>query len=124
MPSPTQTFGYAQEEVAEAHLIRAGYQVVERNWRGAGAEVDRIAWDGDVLCFVEVRARRRADYGRPEETVGRAKQRHLVRAAMQYLTAFPPSAPPMVRFDVVSVLETPDGAWEVRLFPNAFDAGA
>jgi putative endonuclease len=123
VPSPSQTFGYAQEEVAEDHLIRAGYRVVERNWRGAGAEVDRIAWDDGVLCFVEVRARSRRDFGRPEETVGRTKQRHLIRAALAYLTTFPPSRPPMVRFDVVSVQPTPDGEWAVRLFKNAFDAG-
>ena len=123
VPSPTQTFGYAQEMVAEDHLIRAGYRVIERNWRAAGAEIDRVAWDGEILCFVEVRARSRRDYGRPEETVGRAKQRHVVRAATAFLMAFAPGALPMVRFDVVSVQPTPDGKWAVSLFKDAFDAG-
>ena len=124
MPSPTQRYGYAQEERAERHLVGLGYVIVERNWSGGGAEVDRIAWDGDVLCFVEVRARRRSDFGRPEQTVGKAKQRHLVRAAMAYLCRFPSNKPPMVRFDVVSVSD-PRGEEEatVVVFENAFDAG-
>lgn len=123
MPSPSQTWGYAQEARAERRLTSAGYRIVERNWRGGGAEVDRIAWDEDVLCFVEVRARRRTDCGRPEETVGRSKQRHLVRAAMAYLMGFPPGAQPMVRFDVVSVVEREHEDAEVTLIKNAFDAG-
>lgn len=112
-----------QEEVAERRLTAQGYHIVERNWRGGGAEVDRIAWDEEVLCFIEVRARRRTDCGRPEATVGRGKQRHLVRAAMAYLMQFSPGALPMVRFDVVSVLEREGEGPEVTLFKNAFDAG-
>ncbi len=123
MPSPTQEWGYAQESLAETMLIRRGYVIIERNWRGAGAEVDRIAWLDELLCFVEVRARRRADWGRPEVTVGKAKQRHLVRAATAYLTRFSSLAMPMVRFDVVSVLQDDQGELQVTLFENAFDAG-
>lgn len=123
MPSPTQEWGYTQESLAETHLVRQGYVIIERNWRGAGAEIDRIAWLGELLCFVEVRARRRADWGRPEATVGRAKQRHLVRAATSYLTRFSSLAMPMARFDVVSVLQDEQGELEVTLFENAFDAG-
>lgn len=123
MPSPSQRWGYAKEALAERLLTRRGYVIVERNWRGGGAEVDRIALDGDVLCFVEVRARRRTQCGRPEETVGKSKQRHLVRAAMAYLMKFEPKDVPMVRFDVVSVVEGDDGPAEVTLIPNAFDAG-
>lgn len=112
-----------QEALAERHLTSQGYVIAERNWRGGGAEVDRVAWDEETLCFVEVRARRRADCGRPEATVGRSKQRHLVRAAMAYLMRFPPGDLPMVRFDVVSVLDAEGAEAEVTLFKNAFDAG-
>lgn len=121
MPSPTQRMGYAQEEAAEQLLSRLGYAIVERNWRGAGAEVDRIAWDDDVLCFVEVRARSTVAFGRPEETIGPAKRRHLVRAAMAYLMRFSPREVPMVRFDVVAVVES-DGDRELVLFKDAFEA--
>lgn len=124
MPSPSQRWGYAQEALAESLLTRHGYVVVERNWRGGGAEIDRIAWQDGLLCFVEVRARRRTDCGRPEATVDRRKQRHIVRGAMAYLLRFPPREQPMVRFDVVSVVEHEAGPPEVTLIENAFDAGA
>lgn len=123
MPSPSQRWGYEQESLAERLLTGRGYVIIERNWRGAGAEVDRIAWQEETLCFIEVRARRGVHSGRPEETVGPSKQRHLVRAAMAYLTRFSSLHPPMVRFDVVSVVLGPDGVHEVRLIENAFDAG-
>ncbi len=83
--------------------------------------MDRIAWDGDLLCFVEVRSRIGRAGGSPEESVGRSKRRRLVRAALAYLQGFPANSLPMVRFDVVSVLEG-DGEPEIRVITNAFDA--
>ena len=118
MPSPTQTFGFARERTAEEFLEETGYRIEERNWRGAGGELDLIAWEGDVLCFVEVRARSRDDYGFPEETVDRRKQRKLIRAATAYLMKFRPKEMPMARFDVVAVLRE-----EITLIRNAFDCG-
>ena len=121
VPSPTQLFGTAQEVLAERTLCEAGYVIVDRNWRGGGGEIDRVAWDGDTLCFVEVRARSRVDFGRPAETVDRRKQRKVVRAARAYLMGF--AVWPMVRFDVVSIVVADEGACVVELVQNAFDAG-
>lgn len=122
MPSPTQKRGATYEAEAENMLLRLGYRVIERNWRGGGGEVDRIAWADGLLCFVEVRARVGLASGSPEETVGRTKRVRLVRAARSYITRFPPSALPMVRFDVVGVLIDPaSGETQLRLTRNAFD---
>jgi putative endonuclease len=120
MPSETQLFGFAREATAQAYLEARGYRVVDRNWRGYNGEVDIVAWDGDILCFVEVRARSRDDCGLPMETVDHKKQRKLIRAALGYLTKFSPRAMPMARFDVVSIQAS---TGEVTLIPNAFDAG-
>lgn len=121
VPSPNQIFGLQRERLAEVYLEARGYVVEARNWRGGNGEVDLVAWDGEVLCFVEVRSRSREDFGLPMETVDRRKQRKLVRAAMAYLTAFPPALVPMARFDVVSILATEPPVLE--LIVNAFDAG-
>ena len=118
MPSPTQTLGAAQERLAERALVRLGYVVVERNWRGAGGEIDRICWDREVLVFVEIRARTGHRHGHPAETVRYRKQRLLSRAAAAYLQSFPGALPP-ARFDVVAVvgddIEIYDDAFEVAL---------
>lgn len=124
MPSPTQSKGARWEAMAERHLEQAGYQILERNWRGGGSEIDRIAMDGEFLCFVEVRARSRADYGNPIETIDRRKQTFIVRGAKAYIMRFPPGGCPMVRFDVVAIVDLGDGHPEIMLHRNAFDAGA
>jgi putative endonuclease len=118
MPSPTQLFGFARESHARTFLEEIGYRIEDCNWRGAHGEIDLIAWDGDILCFIEVRARTRDDYGFPEETVDRRKQRKLIRAALAYLMRYRPRDMPMARFDVIAVLRE-----EIVLFKNAFDCG-
>lgn len=103
MPSESQIKGANKETEAEQLLIRLGYEVIERNWRGAGGEIDRIAWDEGVLAFIEVRSRKGTKHGQPIDTIGPAKQRHLVRAASHYLQSLPTARIPPTRFDVVSV---------------------
>lgn len=123
MPSPTQRWGAARETLAEEALAREGYVVIERNWRLALGEIDRIAWEGDVLCFIEVRARATDLFGIPAATVNRAKQRRLIRAAAAYLARFSPGARPMARFDVVSIVDRGRGSADITVIRNAFDAG-
>lgn len=122
MPSETQRWGAAREALAEEALARAGYAVVERNWRGGGGEVDRIAWREGVLCFIEVRARSSAAFGDPAETVSFRKQRKIVRAARMYMVRFGPGQTPMARFDVVSIVDRGALGLELTIFPGAFDA--
>jgi putative endonuclease len=79
--------------------------VVARNHRTAtgSAEVDLIAWDADVLVFVEVKSRSSADFGPPDRAIDNDKQRRLVHAALDYVRrACDPS--PKLRFDIVNVI--------------------
>lgn len=123
MPSPTQLEGKRQEDHAEALLLREGYRIVTRNWRGARGEIDVVARDRGVLVFVEVRSRRSVSYGRPAATVGRAKQRLVARAALAYLARFPRASSGGVRFDVIEVVVDRQGCpIDLVLVKNAFDA--
>ncbi len=100
--------GRQGEDAAHRYLRKKGYQIVARNWRrrsGAG-EVDLIAWDGDELVFVEVKARRSAAYGPPDRAIGADKQDALIWSAREYTRrAWIDWA--QVRFDVVTVLLGP-----------------
>ena len=116
MPSSRQKKGTLSEEQAERLLIKHGYQIVERNWRVMHLEVDRIAWDGATLVFVEVRSRRNIKNGAPEETISKQKQRLLQKAAAIYLQRLPMEHSPQMRFDVVCVV---NGRCE--LIRDAFD---
>lgn len=77
-------------------------RVVERNYRCRQGEIDLIAWDEDMLVFVEVKARRGSGCGAPEEAVSAAKQRKLRQVASWYLARL--GYEPPCRFDVVSVV--------------------
>ncbi|KMY67565.1 hypothetical protein AAU61_12240 [Desulfocarbo indianensis] len=113
--------GQSAEGRARSHLEAKGFRVVAGNLRTPGGELDLVAWDGEVLVFVEVKGRSNARHGAPEEAVDRRKRERLVSAAGAYLAQLGGS-PPRCRFDVVAVdLSAKDKA--VRHIPDAFRAG-
>lgn len=108
------------EAVAAAYLTRQGYVVLEQQWRCAVGEIDVIARAGDDLVFVEVRTRRGAAYGQPEESVNRAKQTRLMTLAYAYLEAQGLEDATPWRIDVIA-LEI-DGAGRVRRLNHIINA--
>lgn len=94
-----QLTGDDAEARAALYLERAGCIVVGRNVRLGFGELDLIVRDGDVVVFVEVRQRKTRLAAL--ESVGRAKQQKLIRAAALWLDVNAPLA--RARFDVVAV---------------------
>lgn len=118
--APTQALGRRGEDLAHRFLRRQGYVVVARNYRlptGDG-EADLIAWEGDTLVIVEVKARQRDEYGPPDRAVGDDKRAHLRRLARAY--ARKTDTPwEHVRCDVVTVVF--EGGPKLQLVRNAFN---
>ena len=116
----TRVRGAAAEDLALAHLQRAGLRLVERNYRTpgrGGGEIDLILRESDgTLVFVEVRARASGAQGGAAASVGAVKQRRIVFAARHYLLRWP--ALPPCRFDVVAI----EGE-RIEWLRAAFDAG-
>jgi putative endonuclease len=115
--------GRRGEEAAYFHLRRLGYVIIARNYRSRRrrGEVDLIGWDGDILCFIEVKTRTTRDVKPAEAAVDHAKQRELAAMAREYRRHARKDAPVPTRFDIVSVY--PDGSFrepEITLFKNAF----
>lgn len=111
------------ETLAIAHLKRQGYRILRRNYACRGGEIDIIAEENGVLCFVEVRSRRDARFGHPFETVNHTKQKRLIIAARCYLAGLARrKSVPTSRFDVVSIIYQPKR--EIQLLRNAFDANS
>ena len=124
----TKTIGDRGEALAAAYLERKGYTILDRNYRFERAEVDLICFlpasqyeAGGELIFAEVKTRTGLGYGRPEEAVTEAKQRHLIRAAEAYLYERKLDGAPC-RFDVISVLLQRGKQPEIEHFENAFVA--
>jgi putative endonuclease len=123
--APHLALGERGEALAAAFLERAGFMLVAanfklpvgRNLRGAvvQAEIDLVAYEGDVLCFAEVKTRASDWFAAPEQNVDRRKQRQITRAARAYRRTFNLSDVPY-RYDVVSVILPPPD--EATPLPN------
>jgi putative endonuclease len=111
--------GQRGEIAAVAALRRRGYEVIERNFRTPAGEIDVIAEEGGVLCFIEVKWRRTAELGHPAEAVTPEKRRRLARAAEWYL-AREDRRGSICRFDVVAILAVDDDDPLVEIYPDAF----
>jgi putative endonuclease len=100
-----QQFGRAAEAAAAQYLTQRGWVVLGRNVRIGRGELDLVVRRGDVLAFVEVKARRSAACGAPEDAVDRRKRRQVARLAELWLAARPWALRGIsdVRFDVVAV---------------------
>ena len=121
------TVGIAGEDAALFYLHRKGYIVVARRWSSGDVpgDVDLIAWDGPMLCFIEVKTRTAHDLTPAETAVDDHKRNVLRRLARRYVWQLPQETAPPARFDVVSVYAVPGQEREFVHFEGAFgwDAG-
>jgi len=112
--------GAACESIAAEYLERCGLEIIARNLRCKSGELDLVCRDGDVLAIVEVRQRQREDYGGALASVNASKQRKIIRAARFLLERRANLSAMTLRFDVVAVQGTPDGAHDIRWIKDAF----
>jgi putative endonuclease len=113
--------GTQGEEEVYFYLRRQGYTIVARNWRSprCRSELDLIGWEGDCLCFIEVKTRAEDTLVPAEVAVDQEKRDDLRRVAREYLRRVP--GRPDSRFDIVSVYYGPEPATpSITLFKNAF----
>ncbi len=108
--------GETYEKKAGLFLERQGLVILCYNFRNRYGEIDVVALDGDVTVFVEVKYRRDAEKGEPEEAVDDRKRRRICRVADYYRMIHRMGDFSPVRFDVVAVCGD-----EVRWHRNAFD---
>ena len=79
------TEGKLGEIRAEQILAEKGYEILARNFRVAGSEIDLIARDGEVIAFIEVKKRKNAPGACGREAVTPAKQRRICKGALYYM---------------------------------------
>jgi putative endonuclease len=122
MPAHQRT-GRRGEEDAYFYLRRRGYVIIARNYRSphSRGELDLVGWDGEVLCFIEVKTRTTRAIKPAEAAVDYAKQKELGLVSRDFLHRVAPSC--QWRFDVVSVYyDYHRGQPTFELFQNAFSA--
>jgi putative endonuclease len=118
MSAARQAFGELGERIAERWLRRRGWRVVQRRFRIGHRDIDLVVERDGTVAFVEVKARKGAEFGGPVQAVDHRKRRQLERSAMVWIDRHGQEAE-SYRFDVVGVLL--NGA-EVRVchVENAF----
>jgi putative endonuclease len=112
--------GHEGESAAEQYLQHKGYRIVARNLRSSLGELDLVAEDGQVLVFVEVKARRTDAFGGAIHAVHQRKQEKLIRLAAQYLARHH-IKDRLCRFDVVLLQGTDTVSSQIEHIQNAFE---
>jgi putative endonuclease len=90
--------------------------IIARNFTVRGGEADIIAWDRDILVFVEVKSSSSA-MAEPLESVDEPKRRRIALTAERFIAEMGLDGV-QVRFDAISV--TPEG---IKHYPDAFRPG-
>ncbi len=116
--------GRRGEQLAVDYLKKKGYRIVAMNFitrlgrsitgRHLTGEIDIIAYDGEMLCFIEVKTRSNEIFATAEQAVDRRKQRQIARAARRYRQLFD-LINESYRFDVVAILLCLDAQPQIRL---------
>lgn len=128
----TSRIGQIGEDLTAQFLIRRGYNIVcsnfkvpiGRNTRGATVtgEIDLIAFDKDVLCFIEVKTRSSEDFASPLTAIDLRKQRQIIRTAKVYRKIFS-IKDIRFRYDAVSVILQENKRPKIELFKNFWTEG-
>jgi putative endonuclease len=118
MSEARQAFGELGERIAERWLQRRGWRLIQRRFRTGHRDIDLVVERDGTVAFVEVKARRGAEFGGPVQAVNWRKRKQLERSALVWIDRHGRPAE-LYRFDVVGVLL--NGA-EVRVchVENAF----
>jgi putative endonuclease len=114
--------GIEGEDAAFFHLRRKGYTVVARRWSSGyqRGDLDLVAWQGPMLCFIEVKTRTAHDLAAAEVTVDSNKRHTLRKLARAYIRQLPMKTSPPARFDILSVYIIPGKEKEFVHFEAAF----
>jgi putative endonuclease len=105
-PADRAAAGARGEQAAADYLqTRHGFTILSRNWRSPRDrrdEIDLVCRDGDILVFVEVKARAEGALVRGYLAVDERKKRALRRAVHAYLAGLTPP-PRTFRCDIAEV---------------------
>jgi putative endonuclease len=123
-----QKSGKAAEREARNFLENQGLKFLQSNFHCRFGEVDLIFKDKEILVFVEVRYRKRNDFGSSLETINRSKQQKIIKAAEYYLFKKQLTESVNCRFDVIGMQpknntipsDSNEMEYQVQWIKNAF----
>ena len=111
--------GKEGEAFAAEFLTAHGYVILKANYRTKVGEIDVVAKEGEVICFIEVKTRQ-DDGWDAFEAVNKRKQYKIRRVAQQFLINEFKTEDVSARFDVLGIRSQADGILEAELLKDAF----
>jgi putative endonuclease len=115
-PDLRRSRGSLGEQIAADHLVEAGYEILDRNFRTRRGELDLVAADAGAIVFCEVKTRVVGGRSGPAlalDAVGPAKRRRLRQLAVAWLRDRPAAAGrprrDRLRFDAIGITISPGG---------------
>lgn len=119
--SEKHTRGKFGEDYTADYLINKGLQIIARNFRRKGGELDIVALDGKVLVVVEVKARKFGSLTDGLDAMTVTKRRNIIRTAQRFIDETDVEFDEM-RFDVAELTLTTEKIPRVLDFSYYEDA--
>jgi putative endonuclease len=116
----TRAVGFGAERWAERYLVSNDLCTVDRNFYCRFGEIDLIMLDGEQLVFVEVRFRSARRRVAARFSVDAKKRNRIVKTAAMFIASQPQYANRVMRFDIVGVDQSSDGARKLTWIKDAF----
>ncbi len=112
--------GKLAEREASLYLRRRGYRIIAQNLKLKVGEIDLVAMKGDLIVFVEVKARSSDEFGTPVEGLLPRQQQRIRKAAEIFLAKRGWSGRDR-RFDLIAVdLDEQGQIKRIEHIPDAF----
>ena len=111
--------GNEGETLAAAYFTEMGYQLLHRNWRCGKSEIDIIASRSGTIHFIEVKTRRTATFGHPEENIDAKKIKYLINASEEFLYQYPQWT--RIQFDVLAITLLKDKEPDFFLIEDVYE---
>ena len=102
--------GKRGETLACRYLKSKNIEILLRNHRNKRGEIDIIARDGNIICFIEVKTRRLSTRSRPAEGLRYKQKKRISQSASRYLNDI--GKPKVIyRFDLIEIVM---GNWDIH----------
>lgn len=112
--------GKLGEELTAYYLEKSGYEILRRNFRIKGGEIDIIAKKDGVIAFVEVKTRDVSALESGVQAVDTKKKSLVIRASQEYSCRYPHDCQP--RFDISDVTVNNGKIVKFTYLDNAYDS--
>jgi len=111
------------ENAVSEYLFERGFEIIARNYRKRGGEIDVIAVFKETVAFIEVKTRKFGSLTDGLSAVTKDKQRRIIAAAKCFLAENPRYYGKISRFDVAEAVITTENTpklLNIEYYEDAF----